>query len=362
MATFVKHAEEAFRKAADSQAEIDKNWESQIEKFSNLCKIGGSVTHIAVLATSILAKVSNPNVDLYAIKPKHASNNQNAYSARSLCHKVVVPLSAELEVNIGVNGREPLNNQPYFRMTRLGDKTPIHSRSKESFNFLLELIKELSTCTQTEAQKALEAFIMVRRRHNAIYPANNNSLAITWAILPDVIAKMVQERSEGGRRAQAVVAGLFDVFAGSDYIECGKINDPSRHHPGDVALRGENGEWEKAVEVRDKIVTESDVNIFCRDCLSRHVREAAIVMTAENQSKLNRDKLIRKAAKDGLGLTLFYGWHCFVDQILFWCRLAKPDAIEAAVRQIELRLIKLGASREAVESWQHLTRNPTRVI
>jgi hypothetical protein len=44
-----------------------------------------------------------------------------------LCHSVLVPLSAELGFSLGVTGREPLNNQPYFRMTRLDDGTPVHA-------------------------------------------------------------------------------------------------------------------------------------------------------------------------------------------------------------------------------------------
>jgi hypothetical protein len=55
------------------------------------------------------------------IKPNLARANANAYSARTLCHTVLVPLAAELGFNIGVTGREPLDNQPYLRMTRLGE-------------------------------------------------------------------------------------------------------------------------------------------------------------------------------------------------------------------------------------------------
>ena len=71
----------------------------------------------------MIAKAMRLDVDLFAIKPLHAHDNPNAFSARSLCHAVLVPLAADLAISIGVTGREPLNNQPYFRMTRLGDNT-----------------------------------------------------------------------------------------------------------------------------------------------------------------------------------------------------------------------------------------------
>jgi hypothetical protein len=47
--------------------------------------------------------------------PKHAPGNDNAFSARALAENVLVPLSAELGISLGVTGRQPLNNQPYFR-------------------------------------------------------------------------------------------------------------------------------------------------------------------------------------------------------------------------------------------------------
>jgi hypothetical protein len=63
----------------------------------------------------MLAKSVNHEADLFAIKPDHAPDNPLAFSARTLCHGIIVPLSAELGISIGVTGREPLNNQPYFR-------------------------------------------------------------------------------------------------------------------------------------------------------------------------------------------------------------------------------------------------------
>ncbi len=113
-------------------------WQKKIERFSQLCEQGRTKTHIAFLGTSLLAKAVDLDVDLYAIKPRHAPNNPQAYSARSLCHTVLVPLSAELGIDIGVTGREPLNNQPYFRMTRLDDGTPIHGSSRAAFEYMLQ--------------------------------------------------------------------------------------------------------------------------------------------------------------------------------------------------------------------------------
>jgi hypothetical protein len=356
MAVVAEVAKAVFRAEAEVGLPVDAGWASKVEELSRLCEIGGSATHIAFLVTAILAKSVDGAADLYAIKPTHSEGNPNAFSARTLCHGVVVPLAAELGVNIGVNGREPLNNQPYFRMTSLGDGTPVHPRARPAFDYMVSLVEELQRYTTTQARVALRAFIAVRRRYQTIYATSNSALTVTWATLATAIQRLVAEDSEGGRRAQAVVAGLFDVFAGADRVESGRNNDPSRHYPGDVAVRNASGSWEKAIEVRDKVVAESDVYIFGRTCLSKGVREAAIVLAAPNQPQLNDSAVATWAANSGLGLTLFYGWSYFVDQALFWSGSAKPQAVEVAVETIAARLVAVQASPASVLTWHALTR------
>ena len=51
-----------------------------------------------------------------------------------------------------------------------------------------------------------------------------------------------------------MVAGLLDVFVGAERVESGRINDPKV--------------WEKAIEVRDKPVAASDVQIFGNKCVA----------------------------------------------------------------------------------------------
>jgi len=335
---------------------VDPGWTRKVEELSRLCEVGGSATHIAFLVTAMLAKSVDGAADLFAIKPTHSEGNQNTFSARTLCHGVVVPLAAELGVNIGVNGREPLNNQPYFRMTSLGDGTPVSSRARPAFDYMVGLVNELQRYTPAQARAALRAFIAVRRRYQTIYTTNNGTLTVTWATLATAIQRLVTENSEGGRRAQAVVAGLFDVFVGPDRVESGRINDPSRHYPGDVAVRSVVGDWEKAVEVRDKSVSDSDVYIFGRMCLAKGVREAAIVLAAPLQQRLNDDAIAAWAANSGLGMTLFYGWPYFVDQALFWSGASKPEVVGMAVATIEARLIAVQASPASVDTWHSLTR------
>lgn len=340
---------------------LDPAWSKKVECLSQLCEVGISKTHIAFLGTSMIAKAMRPDVDLFAIKPQHARDNPNAFSARSLCHAVLVPIAADLAFSIGVTGREPLNNQPYFRMTRLGDDTPVHPRGRAAFDYMVELVSELQEiATKEEARASLVAFIAVRRKYQRRYAVPLGESTITAEGLTVAIRTLVQNDSENGRRAQAAVAGLMDAFAGPDRVNSGRINDPSRRHPGDVCVRAADDPdaWEKAFEVRDKPVTISDVQIFGKKCIEMGVREVAVVAIAETQASLDDASLSEWANELGVGVTLFTDWESVVDQALFWARDPKPIVASRAIGFIHGRLIAVEATPAAVSLWVQLTQRP----
>ncbi|HEY4343243.1 MAG TPA: restriction endonuclease, SacI family [Parvibaculum sp.] len=336
------------------ESPVSIQWAEKIQRLSELCAKGISKTHIAFLGTELLAKSLNKDVDLMAIKPKWAPKNPRAFSARSLAHSVLVPASAKLGFHLGVTGREPLNNQPYFRMTALDDGTPIHPGAREAFDYMLGLVRELQTLDHTSAKAALSAYIAVRKNY-----IPTHSLATVGQINPNALISIIQtfvgEKSDGGKRAQAVAAGLMDVFAGPDRILSGRINDPSRKAPGDVrVLDPEEGQpVEKAIEVRDKPVQESDIQLFCLECAEAGVHEAAVLMV-NRQQEIDEEKVIAEAETLGVGLTLFKSWDEFIHQVLFWSDIAKLDAATQAVDYIYDRLVNIEAPAEAIERWNDL--------
>ncbi|MYF78250.1 MAG: restriction endonuclease, SacI family [Acidobacteria bacterium] len=342
---------------------VDPAWLRRIETLSRLCEEGVSRTHIAFLGTAMVAKSLRSDVDLFAVKPRHSPGNPGAYSARSLCHGVLVPLAPELGVNIGVTGREPLNNQPYFRMTRLGDDTPVHAGARAAFDHMVEMVGDLQRLSTTDAARAaLAAYIAERRRHQPRYVVPASDPTIEADALPAAIRALVRENSENGKRAQAAVAGLVDAFAGPDRVESGRINDPSRRHPGDVCVRsdGDRKGWEKAFEVRDKVVSFSDVRLFMRKCLAKGVSEAAVVAVAGNQPPLAITDLSREASTSGMGLAVFSGWESITEQALFWATDPRPTAVRNVVDYIGQRLIGVEASPAALRLWGELVgRNTT---
>jgi hypothetical protein len=125
---------------------------------------------------------------------------------------------------------------------------PREGNCRAAFTFMEELVAELSTLkTEAVAREALRAFIAVRRAYVPKYAVKEGETRITPEQLISVIKALIRDDSEGGKRAQAVVAGLMDVFAGVDRVESGRINDPSRKYPGDnmvrVGLRGYGTIW-----------------------------------------------------------------------------------------------------------------------
>ena len=358
---FDRTESESVVRAAAAEADngrFHRAWFKKVAKLSDLCEGNASKTHIAFLGTAMIAKAMRLDVDLRAIKPTRARGNPRAYSARSLCHSVLVPLAAELGISIGVTGREPLNNQPYFRIIRLGDETPVHPKGLAGFAYTVELVDELQRVSRTRtARAALAAFIAERRWHQVRYVAPEGESSITPEGLVVAVRALVQDGSEGGRRAQAVVAGLMDAFAGPERVESGRINDPSRKYPGDVCVRAvaATDQWEKAFEIRDKRVAASDVRIFGAKCAEMGVREAAVVAVTNNQEPLDTAALAEWSAELGIGMTLFTRWESIVDQSLFWAGDPKPIAARRAVRHIHERLMKVEASASAVELWVQLT-------
>ena len=182
---------------------------------------------------------NTPSIDIVvgAGWPRAVALPRAPGSSDSLCHTVLVPLSADLGFSMGVTGREPLNNQPYFRMRKLGDDTPVRERGRKAFDFMVRLVMELQVLpTTADAQAALAAYIAARRAHQVRYAPPPGEIAISTEELCQAVRALVHDDSEGGRRAQAVVAGLMDALAGRDRVESGRINDPGRTHPGDVRV------------------------------------------------------------------------------------------------------------------------------
>ena len=114
-------------------------------------------------------------------------------------------------------GREPLNNQPYFRIQRV---TPeeilplVHQNAKKSVEILISILNELEKVAgEKDRLDALASFIFVRRSYQPNYGKLRLSKdGVSFDDFRSLVADFVADDSEGGKRAQAVAAGLMDMF------------------------------------------------------------------------------------------------------------------------------------------------------
>ena len=338
---------------------VDINWVEKVAKLSRLCEEGKASTHIAFLGVEMLAKAIEPNVDLYYIKPTKAPDDRKefSYSARTLCHGVLVPVATNYDIDLGVSGGEPLNNQPYFRMDYLNDGTAIHGGSMAAWTYMLELVGELDSSPQEHALAALGAFIYVRRNTGSVYKEHVAAESIPSLLLVAALEQLVRSESENGKRAQAAAAGVLDAVYSPARVETGRINDPSRKRPGDVCVfcADNSKKYELSFEVKDKPVNETDIKRFVRNGLGGYaVLDFGYLALAFNQPQLNDDDIINWAEERGATVSIFYSWRDFLRQAIFWApEAALQLTVDTSVRVAE-RLREIEASTEALELWGQL--------
>jgi hypothetical protein len=352
--------EEAVRASNDparlSSAEFTQ-WAHWILKFSELCAEKNVKTYIAVLGNALLAKASNPRVDVCSLKARDDAGG--AYDARRSAEKVLVPASQIHRFSLGVTGPQPLNNQPFFRVYRITRELPVKPHLKPVLDELLRLLHEIQQYRTEEAVRALAAFVDVRREYVAKYTVQRGSLGISsGAQLAEAIGALVSQESEGGSRAQASVGGLLDALYSVQRVRVGKRNEPDRQLPGDVCIRATSDStspYIRVFEVRDKNVPPHAVLAFIAKVASSGIGRAALVAIAGDQGALDTTQLEDRARQDGVDLQIFAKWTALVDAVMFAADLRELPLVESAVVAIRQRLIALEVSQQAVQQWDHLT-------
>lgn len=358
---------------------INPKWQKAIEHFSDVCETS-TLTHVAFLGTALLAKSVNIDTDVWAVKA--GSRHPGAYSARSLCHGVIVPQAVRLGISLGVTGREPLNNQPYFQIQRLSRTTTVHANARPALQALCDLLDLAERLkSRAEVRAALRAFIFVRRQRNPSHGAFGLTTRHTSIDdLVDRIISFVAENSEGGKRAQGVAAGLLDAYAGPDRVLTSRVNDPSRHAPGDVCVLAsanahqrenvlgvrdeplqrtgpyaiDQSRWEKVFEIRDKPMQESDLYAFAHKCVSVGAQDAGVLAVSANQKQIDMAEVTAWATQRGLALVVYLGWKPFVRQALFWAHAGAVTLARKAPQLIFDRLVELEVSGAGTKQWREM--------
>jgi len=349
-------AELLLRKAlalASAGRELPEEWLERTRQVGlSPCK-----TYVAVLGTILLAKATNPNVDVFALKA--TTDSPGAYGPRMLGHQVLVPFAIDNRIHLGARGREPWNNQPWFRYEVAESSMRIAAKCRSAFEYLLSCFARVAELTDEEAFMSLAAFLRERQHAEALYEQLQlGDRPLTLRGLVEITGTFVIRDPEGGKRGQALAAAAFDLVFSN--VESGGINDPSGHWPGDVQIFGDAADPVQCCEVRQKPVSSSDVLIFCQSLQSFRVRRGVVVMLNPEQEPLDGTALVRDVEERfGVTLTLLTG----VDELLrtatSWSNQPVVESLVELVERFSERLQEIEASPEAVTEWQQLITEVT---
>lgn len=326
-----------------------ETWRARLVQLGELCPHGKSSTVIAALGTAMLAKATDGTVDVYALLDRGEA--AKSYSARSLADNVWARHRAELGIDIGANGANPLNNTPFIGKTRIDEITGV--RNKAGWAAFMECMEGLEQLKSSdEARQALRGFILARSRSllTALDLSPHEGDDLTQASLVAILDRFVAEESDGGRRAQAVAAGMLDAAFGEDRVVVGVINDPDRHAPLDVSVIDGQGAFSVAFEVKDKPISEYHVRSTVEKTVKDHaLRNLAFVAVSKQQQTRDFDQVVLWAARHGVKLTMFLDW----PSVYSACKCFAPatsDLFEGRVfRRVLSRAAALGVAPTAVE-------------
>ncbi len=337
----------------------DNEWFKITADLANACDSFGLIM-IAMLGTALLAKATHAEVDVFSLKAR--DDSKGAYSARGLATNVLARESAALGINLGTDGREPLNNQPFFAPNRITKDLPVHVNSQEAFRHLYAALEKLAPLTaELPRRRALRGYLAARFTKPRVERASLTGIdELTIEQFIPVVRTFVGNDSEGGKRAQAVAAGALSVLTSMDRVKVKRVNDPSRSIPGDVTVYSgiTDNAVDRVFEVRDKPVTLDECLGLLNKLSGTVIESSAVLAVARDQIHFDDASVQRRASKLGLKFRIFFGWESFMRETLFWSEIG-TGLLGKSHKAIATYLEKLQVSEQGHDLWYSLFADGT---
>ncbi len=307
-----------------------------------------------MLGTGLLAKATDDGVDALALKE---NSGATAYSARGLGHNVLVPAAVEYGFDIRTTGREPLNNQPFFRYDRVDEADRV--RFPEHHRYLVECLTVANQLSMDNALAAFASYLRVcfeRADENTVQSLEG--VAVGLRTIVRAAKTLLDEDAEGGKRAQALVAAVFDVVYGVDRVRSRLVNDPSRDFPGDVQGLDSAGRVIVSAEVRTKAMPATEIEQFARVLADAGITRAMAVVLAANQPDLPYIELAERLATDhGVLVTVIDN----VDDLLLtafaWSTTPLPQVLVEFPERVSVQLRDIDATHATIQRWAELVES-----
>ena len=329
---------------AQSDQPVPQYWEAFASEVFQM----DAKTYTPALGTALLAKATDPGIDPLAIK----ATGERGYSLRTVGHTILVPAAQSMGFSIRTTGREPLNNQPFFRydhMTRI-DRV----RNREQLDWFVGKLAQADSLDAGGAALALAAFLRVAFRQAGAHPSveiENPFLTIS-EVLGAVEAYLQPEVPERPKKLQAFVAAAYDLTHAD--VRSRKINDPSRDYPGDVQAYLNDVPF-LAVEVRGKPVPATELDAFVTACGEAGITRAALVVDTPAHRPINRASLHSPFLKAGVvHLAVYESIASLIEAALEWTDEPQDLAASLFATAALARLKEVEVSDEALISWRNL--------
>ncbi|MCS6560292.1 restriction endonuclease, SacI family [Curtobacterium poinsettiae] len=328
---------------AQSDAKFPVVWKSHARAVFDL----EAKTWTPAFGTILLAKAIDDRIDTMSLK--FDESNAFSYSARGLCHTVLVPAAKRYGFSIRNTGREPLNNQPFFRYDRIDRIDRV--RRPADREYFLDVAEQASALTRTGALQALAAFL----REALQVAASSRSVRVKAAGLTmngarvaveDFLRHNAQDRPQ---RLQAFAAACLDLLF--EEVKTRRLNDPSRDLPGDVhAVAHETVIL--ALEVRGKTVSVDDLGGFADDCEAAGVSRAIMFVDAPQQIDLAVHVMINNQRRSAVQVEAYGSAAQLLGACSLWSQLPLGSAIEHFAERFLARLREIEVPTDTLKEWE----------
>jgi hypothetical protein len=341
-----KLLEEAAKARKYAPIANDDPWLTRIDTATRRWETSGGKTYVAALGISILARATDANADLNRIAQDKGSASR--YHARGLADAVgkVAPL---LHIDLGTSSPNPLNNSPFRGPKTLQQaREQTHKKNLAMFDDLCAMIDDVAKMTSHDAALVLQAFVQARTRSpSGAVGAVPDVSAVAFVPMMTEIQRWVRENGEGGRRAQAVAAGILDAAYGTDRVITKAVNDPDREFPGDIGVKNHTS-LRFVVEVRDKNVPLAHLLTAIDKVAAHGIGRLTVLAVGKDQQPLATTTLQERAGKSGLFVRVFFDWHLFATDAVFNGTNGHVAIIERIPTRVLARAEEVGVSAKGL--------------
>jgi hypothetical protein len=247
-----------------------------------------NVSYRFCLPIQLLGKITNPTLDCLRLqKRKGDLNDINGWDARSVGSKVVARFNQEQE-NILGSSSDPYVGNP-MRIPRM-ERNDQSKKDLKGWNTLVEILEKVESQNNSKFTETIfrQVLLEMFRRQKSLHFAYPLPPRISLENVISIAKRFLEEKS-GGDRSLALCGAIFDTigihFGLYSKVDRARINasDKSTGQVADLECINQENKVVLAVEVKDRILTLTDLEGTLQKCRQRKIKD--IFFTAPGVKK-----------------------------------------------------------------------------